>query len=73
MITLSVPLPAHLEELVKRMAKQRGSNKAEVVRHALELFAEEEAVMAVLKAEQELSEGKLLKGDLRMLAKKYSR
>ncbi len=66
MTTLSVPLPSHLEELVKRLAKQRGSNKAEVVRHALELLAEEEAVMAVLKAEQEPT----LSGNLRDLAKK---
>ena len=72
MTTLSVPLPAHLEELVKRMAKQRGSNKAAIVREALELLAEEEAITAVLKAEQELAEGKLLKGDLRTLAKKIS-
>ncbi len=66
MTTLSVPLPAHLEELVKKLAKQRGSNKAEVVRHALELLAEEEAVMAVLKAEQELT----LRGNLKDLIKK---
>ncbi len=66
MTTLSVPLPAHLEELVKRLAKQRGSNKAEVVRHALELLAEEEAVMAVLKAEQE----PILRGNLKDLVKK---
>ena len=72
MTTLSVPLPAHLEELVKKLAKQRGSNKAEVVRHALELLAEEEAVQAVLTAEQELNDGKLLKGDLRKLMKKLS-
>lgn len=72
MTTLSVPLPSHLEELVKKLAKQRGSNKAEVVRHALELLAEEEAVQAVLTAERELSEGKLLKGDLQKLAKKLS-
>ena len=67
MSTLSVPLPAHLEELVKKLAKQRGSNKAEVVRHALELLAEEEAVMAVLKAEQE----PILRGNLKDLAKKF--
>lgn len=66
MTTLSVPLPSHLEELVKRLAKQRGSNKAEVVRHALELLAEEEAVMAVLKAEQE----PILRGNLKDLVKK---
>ena len=60
MTTLSVPLPSHLEELVKKLAKQRGSNKAEVVRYALELLAEEGAVQAVFSAERELSEGKLL-------------
>ena len=66
MTTLSVPLPAHLEELVKKLAKQRGSNKAEVVRSALELLAEEEAVVAVLKAEQE----PILRGNLKDLMKK---
>ena len=66
MTTLSVPLPAHLEKLVKDMAKQRGSNKAEVVRYALNLLAEESAVSAVLKAEQEPS----LSGDLRTLSEK---
>jgi len=66
MTTLSVPLPAHLEELVKRLAKQRGSNKAAIVREALERLAEEEAVAAVLKAEQEPT----LHGDLKTLARK---
>ena len=70
MTTLSVPLPAHLEEMVKKMAKQRGSNKAAIVREALERFAEEEAIAAVLMAEQELGEGKFFRGDLRKLAKK---
>ena len=66
MTTLSVPLPAHLEEFVKRIAKQRGLNKAAIVREALLLLAEEEAVAAVLKAEKEPA----LKGDLRALARK---
>ena len=66
MTTLSVPLPAHLEEMVKKMAKQRGSNKAAIVREALESFAEEEAISAVLKAEKEQP----LRGDLRVLARK---
>ena len=66
MTTLSVPLPAHLEMMVNDLAKKRGSNKAEVVRHALTLLAEEEAVAAVLKAEQEPT----LRGNLKDLAKK---
>ncbi|MAG12480.1 hypothetical protein CL630_01575 [bacterium] len=72
MTTLSVPLPAHLEKVVKDLAKRRGSNKAEVVRHAIQLLAEEEAVQAVLKAEQELFEGKGLRGNLKDLSKKLS-
>ena len=69
MTTISVPLPAHLEELVKRLAKQRGSNKAAIVREALLLLEEEEAIAAVLKAEKELT----LHGDLKTLAKKLRR
>ena len=70
MTTLSVPLPEHLEKVVKDLAKSRGSNKAEVVRYALSRLAEEEAVQAVLRAERELADGKALRGDLRELAKK---
>jgi len=70
MSTISVPLPPHLEELVNTMAKARGSNKAEVVRYARQLLAEEEAVEAVLKAEREVADGKTLQGDLDTLAKK---
>lgn len=66
MTTLSVPLPAHLEKVVKDMAKARGSNKAEVVRYALKRLAEEEAVQAVLNAEREPT----LSGDLKTLAQK---
>ena len=67
MSTLSVPLPSHLEEFVKKSAKEHGSNKAAVVRHALERLAEEEAVEAVLKAEHEAAEGKLIRWTPRSL------
>ncbi len=43
--------------------------KAEVVRRALIKLAEDEAVADVLRAEQELAEGKVLRGDLRKLIK----
>jgi len=67
MSTLSVPLPPNLEEFVSEQVKQGlASNKADVVRKALKLLQEEEAVMAVLKAEKE----PILRGDLRKLAKK---
>lgn len=67
MTTLSVPLSSDLLELVERLAKKNGSNKAQVVRRALKILAEEEAVMAVIKAEQE----PIIRGDLKKLMKKF--
>ena len=66
MTTISVPLPAHLEEFVNKLAQERGSNKASVVRSALERLAEEEAVRTVLAAQEEPT----LRGDLDDLAAK---
>lgn len=66
MTTISVPVPPHLEEFITTLAKHRGSNKAAVVRSALERLVEEEAMQAMLRAETEPT----LKGDLRDLAKK---
>jgi len=72
MTTASVPLPAELEAAVNKMAKERGSNKAEVIRHAIKRFIEDEAVETVLRAQQEISEGKGLTGDLCELVRKTS-
>jgi len=71
MTTLSVPVSAKLEEFIDQMVERgRAANKADVVRKALDLLAEEEAIASVLKAEQEIREGKILRGDLRELMKK---
>lgn len=71
MTTISVPIPAHLEESLNNLIKSGyGSNKAEIVRNAISAFIENEAVMAVLRAEQEVNEGKIFKGDLKELIKK---
>jgi len=68
MTTISVPIPAHLEESINNLIKSGyGSNKADVVRRAIVRLAEEEAVQTVLKAMQEPT----LHGDLRDLAKKF--
>ncbi len=68
MSTLSIPLPAALEAFVEQ-AVRRGvaPNKAEVVRQALARYAEDQAVEQVLRAEQELKEGKILRGNLKAL------
>lgn len=71
MTTLSIPIPPKLEELINSLVSRGyGANKADVVRKALTLLAEEEAVSAVLKAEQEIREGKILRGDLKKLMRK---
>lgn len=65
MTTLSVPIPAELEGFINDQVKSRRSpNKAAVVRYALHRLAEEEAVQAVLTAEREIAEGKILRGEL---------
>ena len=67
MATLSIPLSQELESFVnKEVRLGNAESKAAVVRKALRLLAEQEAILAVLKAEQEPS----LSGDLDELAKK---
>ena len=71
MSTLSIPLSPEQEQFIEKLVKEhKAPNKAEVVRRALRLFAEEEAIADVLRAEREVAEGKILKGDLRELARK---
>lgn len=73
MSTLSVPLPAFLEEFIEKMVDSGyAANKADVVRKALIKLREDEAVNSVLQAEQEGREGKNLEGDLDELAKIYA-
>lgn len=68
MTTLSIPIGSVHEELIASLIKKGyGANKADVVRKALTLLAEEQAVAAVLKAQSEPT----IKGDLRQLVKKF--
>lgn len=67
MATLSVPLTKDLEEFIESQVRLgKLENKAAVVRWALRLLAEEEAIAAVLKADREPA----VHGDLDKLAKK---
>ena len=72
MSTLSVPLTPKLEAFINdQVASGRAANKADVVRRALTAMTEEEAVQAVLLAQEEISLGKGLTGDLRELMKHF--
>ncbi len=73
MSTLSVPLTPSLEEFIRRQVKSgKAANKAHVVRYALQRLSEAEAVEVVLQSERELAEGKILRGNLRVIAKRKS-
>lgn len=71
MSTVSVPLTPKLEEAVTNLVKTGyGANKADIIRKAITRLTEEEAVFAVLRAQQEIREGKGVRGDLRKILKK---
>lgn len=71
MPTISVPLPAALNNYVtKAVRRGEASTKAALIRRALQRYAEDEAVQAVLRAHQEVREGKVVYGDLHKILKK---
>lgn len=72
MTTISVPINAKQEEFIRALVKSgKVANKAHAVRRALDIFAEEEAVAVVLRAQQEVTiKGEIFYGDLRKLVKK---
>jgi Arc/MetJ-type ribon-helix-helix transcriptional regulator len=65
MSTISVPLPPELETKLDELVQEgAGANRADVMRKALALFIEDTAVMHVLMAEQEVTQGKILRGSI---------
>lgn len=71
MSTISVPLTPTLELFIERAVKRGvASTKAEVVRQALSRYSEDEAIEAVLRAQQERKDGKEIHGNLRKILKK---
>ncbi len=68
MTTLSVPLTPELAKFVEETTKSSGLTKSDIMRQALTLYAEEQAVRKVLIAASEPT----LKGDLRELMDKIN-
>jgi len=69
MATISVPLNPKVEKELNELVEITGANRVAVIRKAIELYREEEAVNAVLRAEKEYADGKGLSGDLDELLK----
>jgi Arc/MetJ-type ribon-helix-helix transcriptional regulator len=68
MTTLSVPLTPELAKFVEEATKSTGLTKSDIMRQALTMYAEEQAVRKVLLATHEPS----LNGDLRELMDQLS-
>ena len=62
MTTISVPLNSEAEKDLQELTEITGTNRVAVIRKAIKHYREEEAIKAVLQAEQEVSEGKVLRG-----------
>ncbi len=72
MITISVPISSEQEKFINDLVKSgKAANKAHAVRYAIQRLAEEEAIATVLEGERDIQEGRVYRGDLRKLIKKY--
>ncbi len=71
--TISVPITQEQKRFIKERVKSgKAANVAHAVRQAITLLEEEDAVVSLLRAQQEAREGKVFSGDLAELAKKFS-
>ena len=65
MTTISVPLNSEQAKFIEEVTKSSGLSKSDIMRQALTMYAEEQAVRKVLLAESEPT----LNGNLRDLMK----
>jgi Arc/MetJ-type ribon-helix-helix transcriptional regulator len=65
MTTISVPLNSEQAKFIEEATKSSGLSKSDIMRQALTMYAEEQAVRKVLLADSEPT----LNGDLRDLMK----
>ncbi|MES3006109.1 MAG: hypothetical protein V4664_04145 [Patescibacteria group bacterium] len=73
MTTISIPITAELNQFIEEQVKLgKATSKAELIRRAIIKFKEDEFIVSILKAKQEIKEGKALVGDLDTLAKGFN-
>ncbi len=72
MTTISIPLNNELNNYIDEQVRHgNASSKAELIRRAIIKFKEDEFINSILKAKQEIKDGKALRGDLDELAKGF--
>lgn len=71
MSVITVPVSDKQRATIEYMVKSgRAATKAHAIRMAIDLLAREDALASIRRGQQEVREGKTLKGDLDALAKR---
>ncbi len=69
-----MPLDARAKRDLEQLEKNNPEmSRAGIVRKAIRLMSEEEAIQHVLRSEQDIREGKIYRGDLRTIFSQYKR
>ncbi|MDP3989102.1 MAG: ribbon-helix-helix protein, CopG family [bacterium] len=72
MATVSIPLSSELNDYIEEQVRLgNAASKSDLIRRAIIQFKEEKFIATVLKAQQEIKDGKSLSGDLDELAKGF--
>ena len=72
MTTITVPISKELESFIEEELKAGTSeSKAHLVRFALGRLQEERAIARIQEAENDIKEGRVYKGDIKKLLKKF--
>jgi Arc/MetJ-type ribon-helix-helix transcriptional regulator len=72
MTTITVPITTELENFIESELRAGTSeSKAHLVRYALGRLQEERAIMRLQEAEADIKAGRVYRGDLRKILKKF--
>ena len=72
MTTLSVPVTAKNERFIDSLIKSgKAASRAHAIRQALEWYEEEQIIKDVLEAEMDIKAGRVFRGNLREILKKF--
>lgn len=72
MTTISIPISGELNEYIDEQVRLgNAASKSELIRRAIQKYKEDEFVQTILRAQQEIKDGKILSGDLDTLAEGF--
>lgn len=73
MTTISIPITNELNEFIgEQVELGKAASKADLIRRAIIKFKDDEFIASILRAKQEIKEGKALVGDLDKLAEGFN-